>query len=203
MDFGEKLQALRKEKGLTQEELAERLYVSRTAVSKWESGKGYPSIDSIKDIAAFFSITIDELLSSERVLSLAEKENKQNIRRICNLLFGILDLLTLLLIVLPLYPNTADGRIYSVSLPDYMEISLFNAIVYWVIFVALIVAGAVKILLVQLNAEKGQKLVSWCSAGIGISGVLFLILTRQVYAPVILFALLVIKAVLYLKYAKT
>lgn len=48
MEFNEKLSQLRKAKGLTQEELAEALYVSRTAVSKWESGRGYPSIDSLK-----------------------------------------------------------------------------------------------------------------------------------------------------------
>ena len=92
MEFSEKLQNLRKNKGLTQEELAEKLYVSRTAVSKWESGRGYPSIDSIKEIASLFSVTIDELLSSEKILSLAEKENKSNIQKICNLLFGIVDL---------------------------------------------------------------------------------------------------------------
>lgn len=40
MEFNEKLQKLRKQRGLTQEELAEKLYVSRTAISKWESGKG-------------------------------------------------------------------------------------------------------------------------------------------------------------------
>ena len=103
MEFGEKLQNLRKNKGLTQEELAESLYVSRTAISKWESGRGYPSIDSIKEIATFFSVTIDELLSSEKILSIAEKENKQNIQKIVGLLLGILDLFTIMLIVLPLF----------------------------------------------------------------------------------------------------
>lgn len=46
LEFNEKLQELRKRKGLTQEEVAEALYVSRTAISKWESGRGYPGIDS-------------------------------------------------------------------------------------------------------------------------------------------------------------
>ena len=54
MEFNKKLQELRKQKGLTQEELAEKLFVSRTAVSKWESGRGYPNIDSLKEIARFF-----------------------------------------------------------------------------------------------------------------------------------------------------
>ena len=62
MDFNEKIQLLRKQKGLTQEELADVLYVSRTAVSKWESGRGYPNIDSLKAIAKFFGVTVDELL---------------------------------------------------------------------------------------------------------------------------------------------
>lgn len=54
MEFGKKLQELRKQKGLTQEELAGALYVSRTAVSKWESGRGYPNIESLKAMAKFF-----------------------------------------------------------------------------------------------------------------------------------------------------
>lgn len=47
MEFNEKLQQLRTGKNLTQEQLAEQLYVSRTAISKWESGKGYPNIESL------------------------------------------------------------------------------------------------------------------------------------------------------------
>lgn len=54
MEFHEKLQELRKSRGLTQEELAEALFVSRTAISKWESGRGYPSIDSLKEISSVF-----------------------------------------------------------------------------------------------------------------------------------------------------
>ena len=63
MEFHEKLHSLRKQKGLTQEALAEALHVSRTAVSKWESGRGYPNIDSLKATAAFFGVTVDELLT--------------------------------------------------------------------------------------------------------------------------------------------
>ena len=78
MEFHEKLQELRKQKGLTQEELAARLYVSRTAISKWESGRGYPNLDSLKAIAKFFSVTLDELLSTDEVLTIAEKEQQKN-----------------------------------------------------------------------------------------------------------------------------
>ena len=77
MEFGEKLQKLRKDRGLTQEELAEALYVSRTAVSKWESGRGYPGIDSLKEISRFFGVTIDGLLGADEILSAAEQEKER------------------------------------------------------------------------------------------------------------------------------
>ena len=50
MTFGGKLKKLRTDSGLTQDELAEKIYVTRTAVSKWESDRGYPNIDSLKAI---------------------------------------------------------------------------------------------------------------------------------------------------------
>lgn len=77
MEFNEKLQELRKQKGLTQEELSEILYVSRTAISKWESGRGYPNIDSLKAISKYFSVSLDELLSCDAILTIAEEENTQ------------------------------------------------------------------------------------------------------------------------------
>lgn len=78
LEFHEKLQELRKSRGMTQEELAAALFVSRTAISKWESGRGYPSIDSLKEISRYFSVSIDDLLSGEQLILIAEKENKSN-----------------------------------------------------------------------------------------------------------------------------
>ena len=202
MEFNEKLQELRKNKGLTQEELAEVLFVSRTAVSKWESGRGYPSIDSLKEIANYFSVTIDELLSGEKIISIAEKENKSNIQRICDLLFGIVDVFSFMLIILPLYPNPINGYIYSVNLFSYTETSAFNLFVYWIMFTALIIYGTIKVILTQTRVEKGQKLLTVISMGLSILTVLFLAMTRDAYAITVAFLLLIIKGILLLKHIK-
>ena len=202
MEFSEKLQELRKNKGLTQEELAEFLYVSRTAVSKWESGRGYPNIESLKEISKFFDVSIDVLLSGEKLLSIAEKENKSNIRNICDFLFGVVDLFSFVLVVLPLYPNTIEGFIYSVSLLNYTETSSRNLIVYWVMFLSLLVVGVIKIILTKTNAEKGNKILMTLSIALNIFIVIFLALTREVYAVVVAFLLLVVKGGILLKYFK-
>ena len=203
MEFGEKLQELRKKKGLTQEELAEALYVSRTAVSKWESGRGYPNIDSLKEISKFFSVSIDELLSSEKLLSIAEKENKFNIKNMCDLLFGIVDLCSVVLIILPLYPDTIDDFVYSVNLLSYTQASLLNKAICWGGFVFLVALGFVKVLLTRMKVEKGNKLLMELSMLIGVIMVLFLAITRQVYAVVVAFLLLMIKGVILLRYIKS
>lgn len=203
MEFHEKLQELRKNRGLTQEELAEALYVSRTAISKWESGRGYPNIESLKGIANFFSITIDDLLSGEKLLSIAEKENKTTIRNMCDLLFGIVDVCYFMLIVLPLYPNTIDGYIYSVNLFAYAETTSLIRFVYWSVYISLIVLGIIKIVLVKSKTEIKHNIVTDISMGINILAVLFLAMTREAYAVILAFLLLVMKGILLLKYIKT
>lgn len=203
MEFSEKLQELRKSRGLTQEELAEALYVSRTAISKWESGRGYPSIDSLKEISKFFSVSIDDLLSGEKLVSIAEKENKSNIRNICDLLFGIVDLMAITLVILPLYPNPIDGYIYSVNLFAYTQITPFIRLVYWTMFVALIVIGGLKVLLNQMKIEKGRKIITDVSVVLSIITVLFLAMTREAYAITMAFLLLIIKGMLVLKISRT
>lgn len=203
MEFSEKLQELRKSRGLTQEELAEALYVSRTAISKWESGRGYPSIDSLKEISNYFSVSIDDLLSGDKLVSIAEKENKSNIQRICDLLFGIVDLMTITLVILPLYPNTIDGYIYSVNLFACTQTTSLNRLIYWTMFVALILIGGLKVLLHQMKIEKGQKVITDISIVLSIVTVMFLAMTREAYAITMAFLLLIIKVLLVLKNVRT
>lgn len=70
MNFEEKLKLLRKESNLTQEELAEKLCVSRQAITKWESGDGLPDIDNLKVISELFNTSIDELVKEEKEVNL-------------------------------------------------------------------------------------------------------------------------------------
>lgn len=203
MEFNEKLQELRKSRGLIQEELAEALFVSRTAVSKWESGRGYPSIDSLKEISKYFSVTIDELLTGEKLISIAEKENKSNIQKLCDLLIGIVDLFSFILIVLPLYPNPINGYIYSVNLFAYTETASFNRLIYWIMFLALVIAGAVKIFITQFNINKGQKIVTGISIVLSILTILFLAMAKEAYAITFAFLLFVVKGILLFKHIKS
>ena len=199
MEFGEKLQELRKNKDMTQEELAEALYVSRTAISKWESGRGYPSIDSLKEISRFFSVSIDELLSAEKMVSIAEKENRDNIRYICDMLLGIVDMMALIMIVLPIYPNKIDGVYYAVSLPDYVQAGSLKCVLYWTLFILMMIIGAVKILLTRLRKDKGGRFVTGISLFVGIASVLLLAMGREAYGVSIVFLMVVAKGILIYK----
>ena len=78
MKFSEKIKKLRTENNMTQEELADKLFVTRTAVSKWETYKGLPGIDSLKLIAKLFGVSIDELVSDDDVQTQRVLDEKQS-----------------------------------------------------------------------------------------------------------------------------
>ena len=199
MEFSEKLQTLRKQKGLTQEELAQALFVSRTAISKWESGKGYPSIDSLKEISKYFSITIDELLSSEELIIAAQDDNRKNISDLLDLLTGCTDIMALMMLLLPLYPEKLGGTFMAVSLLRYTQIALPFACVCWGFMILLTVTGALKLLMHYRHIEKGCSAVTVASFVLSIIAVLFLTAARLPYAVTVVFLLLVIKGIIVSK----
>ena len=199
MEFNEKLQELRKQRGLTQEELAEKLYVSRTAISKWESGRGYPNIESLKAIAKFFSVTVDELLSSGEALTIAEEDNKRKEKHFYDLIYGLLDLCIAMLLFLPFFAEKADGIIQSVSLIALDSVQPYLKAAYFVVVISMIVMGILTL------ALQNCKWVAWVKSKTMISlilcaiAVLAFMISSQPYAAVFAFALLAIKALMLIK----
>lgn len=202
MEFHEKLQELRKSKGMTQEELADALYVSRTAISKWESKRGYPSIDSLKEISDYFGISIDDLLSADKVINIAKNEKKSVIQSMFDSLFGMVDILAVTLIVLPLYPKTVDGYIYSINLFEYNETTKLNLTLYWLFYAAMILVGIVKVMMSHFKITKGQSWATYFSITVGFLCVIFLSMTKEAYAVVMAILLLSVKVVLIIKRLK-
>ena len=82
MTFKEKLVKLRKRSGITQEEFAKAVGVSRQAVYKWESGQSYPEVAKLLEIKALFNISIDDLLDDGYEVVLPEKTKKRRAKKV-------------------------------------------------------------------------------------------------------------------------
>ena len=199
MEFHEKLQELRKQKGLTQEELASILSVSRTAISKWESGRGYPNIDSLKAIAKYFSVTIDQLLSSDELLAIAEEDTKQTKNNTYNLIFGLLDISVLAFLFLPLFADRIGDDIREVSLLFLTNIAPYLTISYFIVVFGMMALGIV-ILATSNNGQADfSKNIQMFSILINALGILLMIISLQPYAATFLFIFLIIKVLMLLK----
>lgn len=199
MEFNEKLQELRKHKGLTQEELAELLFVSRTAVSKWESGRGYPNIDSLKAIARFFGVTIDELLSGDELLTIAEKDTEQKENHIRDLVFGLLDISVAVFFFLPLFGQKVNGIIQEVSLLSLTEIASYLRIAYFVVAIGIAVFGILTLALQKCQQLFWVRNKNRISLILNAVGVTLFIISTQPYAAILLFVFLVIKGLMLIK----
>lgn len=199
MEFHEKLQYLRKQNHWTQEQLAEKLYVSRTAVSKWESGKGYPNIESLKAISKIFGVSIDEFLSSEELIAAAETEHRETLHNMYTSIIGLLDVLVVLCVILPLYGNPADGVIQSVNLFSFNAVTTVVRIFYWTVFLALIAMGAAELLLSQGEKESWKMPLQKVSLLLSILAILFFAAVKEPYVITLLFLFFLIKLYLIMK----
>lgn len=199
MEFNEKLRELRKQKGLTQEELAQALYVSRTAISKWESGRGYPNIDSLKGIAKIFSVSIDELLSGEELLTVAEEDNRQRGKHFLDMVFGLMDCSAAMLFFLPLFRQNADGGVQSVLLLSLTEPALYLGVAFWAVIVGTIVSGILTLALQNCQHPIWLRSKAKLSLLFNIAGALLFIVSLQPYAAVFFFVFLLIKVIMLVK----
>lgn len=201
MDFQDKLKELRKNRGLTQEELAQALFVSRTAISKWESGKGYPNIDSLKAISKYFCVSLDDLLSTDEILTIAEEDGKQKERHLRNLVFGLLDCSIAMFLFLPFFGQRVDGVIQEVSVLMLTEEEIYIKIPYLIIVFSMTVWGILMLALRDCQVSFWLQKKDKVSLGLGAVGALLFMISRQPYASAYLFLILVIQALMLIKWA--
>ena len=198
MEFNEKLQELRKSRSLTQEELAEALFVSRTAIPKWESGRGYPSIDSLREISRYFSVTIDELICSEEMISVAENEKKEFADKSLSLICNAMDILLAILLFIPAFGNGPESS-ETVSLFGLTGITPWVKNVFIVMIATAILNGICGVIIANFNKPVWNKHRLITGVVLSILSVIVFIATKQPYAGIVCFAFLVIKGFLIIK----
>jgi len=161
-------------------------------VSKWESGRGYPSIDSLREVSRFFSVTIDELISPDEVVSATQAERRSFAVGHASLVCGLLYVLAALLLVVPVFGNGAED-------PTTVSMLALTGVSPWVRAVFSACVGAIVLcVLCELAASRadGRWGKAALAAGVALSAacVAAFILARQLYAGIICFALLAAKA---------
>lgn len=197
MEFKDKLQNLRKQMNMTQEQLASLLYISRTAVSKWETGKGYPNLDSLKEISKLFNVTINDLLSTEEIVVATDLEKKQMNQQYTIYIFIMLNFFSALLAFVPIFSNYVNDVYVFVNLFNYdsfidikLILSGFFILAFIFIFLHIIVLYYRKSLTRHVLMIDSIFFIFWT---------LFTILNRQPYLGSFIFLFLIVKIILIIK----
>lgn len=177
------------------------LFVSRTAISKWESGRGYPSIDSLKEISKYFDISLDDLLSNEEILEAANEDSKQKIHHFRDLVFGLLDCSISMFLFLPFFGQRVNSIIEEVSLLSLTEIPAYVKIPYLIVVGGLILCGVLTLALQNCISSFWMNRKAKISLGFSAVAALFFMISLQPYAAVFTFLFLVIKALMLIKWA--
>ena len=199
MEFHEKLLYLRRQKGITQEDLAEALYVSRTAVSKWESGRGLPNIESLKAISKFFSVSLDDLLSGDTLMAIAEESHHEQRVRMLDLILGLLDLAVASLYFLPFWGQPDGELVRQVSLVALQDIQPWLKIAYWTASFGINLWGVLLLTLQNWQNTRWMKCKFKASLILSAGAVSLYIISRQVYASIFVFVFLITKTLLLLR----
>ena len=200
MELSKKIKKIRNDNKLTQEQFAEKMLVSRTAVSKWENGTCYPSIDSLKYMSKTFNISLDKLLSNEEILEIANNENKNNISKYNSLLFSLLDIIRIIFIFLPLYSYKTNNFIYSVLLFNSNDLGLTLKIIFTLIFITHFIIGFIELI---LNYKEKTPIINKISLFLDIISIFILSFIKQPYLIALMFIIFTIKIIMLLNVNKS
>ncbi|MDO5774930.1 MAG: helix-turn-helix transcriptional regulator [Spirochaetales bacterium] len=210
--FCEKLKILRTEKRLTQEQLAEKVFVSRVTVSKWESGRGLPNIDSLKLLADIMQVSVDELLCGSEIISVAQKQIHQSGENFQRFFMALADILCVLLLFLPLYTDFSDGNFRQVVIYNLHTINAFTKIGHYFFDILISTFGLLELALQNIQADKKNQataknpffsIQTVISVLITTLALAWNIVTRQMYVGVFLVFMLASKFFILISFFST
>ena len=172
--------------------------MSRTAVSKWESGKGYPSIDSLKEISRFFSVTIDELICSEEIMVAAKDDKERSLHKLIALVCSLLDIFVGTLLFIPAFGNGTNSP-PAMSLLSLTGIQQLIRYLFLVLIIVTVLNGIFGVVITGMDKPfcgrhrivTGMIMMVICSA--------VFIFTRQPYAGIVCFSVLIVKGFLMIR----
>lgn len=198
MEVNKKIQKLRKENNLTQDQLAEKLGVSKTYIAKLENGKILPSVKDIKNIARILDKNVSDLTSFDDLIFIAESDNYNRSDRKTTLFFAILDILSISFIFMPFYVKNNNAM-------TLIELKPFSSLLYMTYLVLLIVSfivGVLEIVFSANNKKNKLKNVKLISVVVYASSILVFALSKQSYITAFLFLFLMIKILFLLNLEK-
>lgn len=199
MEVNKKIQKLRKENNLTQDQLAERLGVSKIYVARIENGKILPSVKDIKNIARILDVNVSDLTSFDDLIFIAENDNYNRLDRKTTLFFAILDILSISFIFMPFYVKNNN----VMTLIELKPLSSLLYIAYLVLLIVSFIVGVLEIIFSANNKKNKLKNVKIISVVVYAFSILIFALSKQSYITAFLFLFLMIKILFLLNLEKS
>lgn len=164
-----------------------------------QEGRGFPNIDSLKAIAAFFSVSVDELLSGDALLTMAEAEGRQRASRIRGLVLGLLDCGMSLLLFLPLFGQRSGETVQAVSLFFLTAVQPYLKTAFLAAVILQVLLGILSLALQSGGSARWRTCQVRLSLGLNAAAAVLFVAAQQSYASVFALALLLVKALLLIK----
>lgn len=188
MDFGENLKRAREEKGLTQQHLADELYVTRQAVSKWECGTRYPDLLTTKCIANILGVTIDSLVSNDEMQEFAQKQSivqGQRGEKIISSLYAIIILLSTVELIQKVIGVATQFELLKTDVDKQIFLTLTLQMVFCVSVFNLSISAFFKSLANKLNPKEAGR-IGMCFFGYyAVNGFSHMLFNKQIWQMVL------------------
>ena len=189
MNFPEKLKALRKEKGLTQEELSREIFVSRSLISKYESEAVYPTKENAEKLALYFDVRISDLIDNEDTVQLILKknDNTDKINFILSCIIITICSLATLLVFIPMLKVSYYDYSQGVPLINYKIVSPLsialcnNNPIVIITIISLIANSVLSIFNIKIKDNVWLKLISYLLFVINLFLIFFSIVFVTIY----------------------